>query len=243
VRLPATADQPAQEARQTLEVTGADIDGLVLATGSGGFVRGRVVSEDGTPVPGLDRLTVRARPLTPAARTSTLAVSGNGHVNPDGTFEIRGVLGPAVLTIGTLTGDWTLKAVEFNGRDIADDPIELPHGAAATGVRLVLTNRPTRIHGALLNEAQQPADGTIVIFPEEMSRWREDARSVRAVRPNQRGEFAIVGLPAGRYLVAAVDYVQDGQWYDPQFLADLRDRAERLTLADAESKRLDLTIR
>ena len=55
-----------------IQVAGSDIDGLVIVTGSGGTVRGQVASDDGTPVPGVDRLVVRARPLTWAARMSTL---------------------------------------------------------------------------------------------------------------------------------------------------------------------------
>ena len=150
-----------------------------------------------------------------------------------------------MLSIGTLTGDWTLKAVEINrnGRNLADDPIEVPHGQTLSGVRVVLTNRPTHVRGGLLDEKQQPAEGTVVIFPEDTSRWREDSRTVRSARPDQKGEFSIKGLPAGKYLIAAVDYVQDGQWYDPDFLAELRPRAERLTLAEAESKRIDLTVK
>jgi hypothetical protein len=147
-----------------------------------------------------------------------------------------------VLSIGTLTGDWTLKSVELNGRNLADDPIDVRHGETLNGVRVVLTNRPTHLRGALLDEQKQPADGTVVVFPEETSRWREDSRTVRAARPDQRGEFWIKGLPAGKYLIAAVDYVQDGQWYDPDFLADLRPGAQRLSLAEAESKRIDLTV-
>lgn len=243
VRTAAGNDQPAQEARQMIQVAGADIDGLVIVVGSGGTVRGQVASDDGTPVPGVDRLVVRARSLTWAARTSTLAFSGNGRVNADGTFELKALIGPVVLTIGTLTGDWTLKAVELNGRNLADDPIDVPHGATMSGVRVVLTNRPTHVRGGLLDEKQQPAEGTVVIFPEETSRWREDSRTVRAARPDQHGEFSIKGLPAGKYLIAAVDYVQDGQWYDPEFLAELRPRAERLSLAEAESKRIDLTVK
>jgi len=242
VRVPAATDQPAQEARQTIQVAGIDIDGLVIVTGSGGTIRGQVASDDGTPVAGLDRLSVRARPLRWAARSSTLGGSGTGRVNADGTFELKAVVGPVVLSIGTLTGDWTLRSVELNGRHLADDPIDVPHGETLHGVRVVLTNRPTLLRGALLNEKKQPADGTVVIFPEETSRWREDSRTIRAVRPDQRGEFSIKGLPAGRYLIAAVDYVQDGQWYDPEFLADLRPRAQRLSLAEAESKRIDLTV-
>jgi hypothetical protein len=156
---------------------------------------------------------------------STLGSSGNGRVNADGTFELKWLMGPVVLSIGTLTGDWTLKSAELEGHDLADDTIEVPHAETMGGVRIVLTKRPTHVRGGLLDEKQQPADGTVVIFPEETSRWREDSRTVRAVRPDQHGKFSIKGLPAGRYLIAAVDYVQDGQWYDPEFLADLRLRA------------------
>jgi hypothetical protein len=241
VRSPAASDQPAQEARQTIQVAG-DIDGLVIVTGSGGTVRGHVVSDDGTPIAGVDRLSVRARPLTWAARSSTLGGSGTGRVNADGTFELKAVVGPVVLSIGTLTGDWMLKSVELNGRNLADDPIDVRHGETLTGVRVVLTNQPTRLGGVLLDEKKQPADGTVVVFPEETSRWREDSRTVRAARPDQRGEFSIKGLPAGKYLIAAVDYVQDRQWYDPEFLADLRPRAQPLSLAEAESKRIELTV-
>jgi Carboxypeptidase regulatory-like domain len=243
VRSAAANDQPAQEARQMIQVAGIDIDGLVIVTGSGGTVRGQVASGDGSPVPGVDRLVVRARPLTWAARRSTLASSGNGRVNADGTFELKAVVGPVVLSIGTLTGHWTLKSVELNGRNLADDPIDVRHGETLNGVRVVLTNRPTQVRGGLLDEKQQPAEGTVVIFPEDTSRWREDSRTIRSARPDQHGEFSIKGLPAGKYLIAAVDYVQDGQWYDPEFLADLRPRAERLSLAEAESKRIDLTVK
>lgn len=147
-----------------------------------------------------------------------------------------------MLSIATLTGDWTLKSVEVNGRDLADDPIALRHDERLDDVRVVLTNQPTHLLGALLNQEKQPAEGTVVVFPEETSRWREDSRTIRVARPDQRGEFSIKGLPAGHYLIAAVDYVQDGQWYDPEFLAELRRRAQRLSLTEAESKRIDVIV-
>lgn len=239
----AVNDQPPQEARQMIEVAGADIQDLVVVTGSGGTLRGHIVSDDGTPVPGVERLAVRARSLTPVPWMSKLGSAGNGRVNADGTFELKWLWGPVVLSIGTLAGDWTLKAVEVNGRNVADDPIEVRHGETLNGVRFVLTTRPTHVRGGLLDEKQQPAEGTVVIFPEDASRWREESRTVRAARPDQKGEFSFKGLPVGKYLIAAVDYVQDGQWYDPEFLAELRPRAERLSLGEAESKRIDLTVR
>jgi hypothetical protein len=37
--------------------------------------------------------------------------------------------------------------------------------------------------------------------------------------------------------------VQEGQWNDPELLEGLKPRAERVNLAEAESKRVDLTLR
>ena len=243
VRVAGTPDRPSQEARQTIQVAGADIDGLVVVTGSGGTIRGQVVSNDGSPIPGIDRLAMRARPLVGAGRVSTLTSVENGRISADGTFELKGLLGPVVLSIRALTGDWTLATIELNGRGIADGPIEVAHGETMSGVRVVLTNQPTYVRGGLVDEKQQTAEGTVVIFPDDASRWREDARTIRTARPDQQGEFSIKGLPPGNYLIAAVDHVQDGQWYDPEFLSDLRSRAERLTLVEAEQKRLDVIIR
>jgi hypothetical protein len=239
VRVPARNDQPAQELQQTLSVSGVDIEGLVLVAGSGGNVRGRITTDDGSPLPpNVDRLAVRARSLLPGTRPPASATAGK-----DGAFEMKGLFGPVLLTVAFLSGDWTLKAIEVDGRDIADDPIEVPHGGIISDVRVVLTNRPTIVRGGLTDDKRQPADGTVVIFAEESSRWREDSRTVRSTRPDQNGEFSITGLPAGNYLIAALEYVQEGQWNDPEFLDGLKSRAERMTLAEGERKRVELTLR
>ena len=125
----------------------------------------------------------------------------NGRVRSDGSFEVQGFPSDTVLSIGPLPGDWTLKAIEVEGRDFADCPLPVEHGATLSGVRIVLTsrpttlrgvlrdekqkpaeetlsgvrvvltNRPTHVRGGLLDEKQQPADGTVVIFPEDTPRW------------------------------------------------------------------------
>jgi hypothetical protein len=61
--------------------------------------------------------------------------------------------------------------------------------------------------------------------------------------PRSAGLFTFKGLPAGDYLLVALDYVQEGQWNDPEFLDGLKARAERLAIADAESKQMDLVVR
>jgi hypothetical protein len=62
-------------------------------------------------------------------------------------------------------------------------------------------------------------------------------------RPDQQGRYEIRGLPPGEYLAVALDYIQDGHWNDPEFLSELRTRAERFTIADGEARQMDLVVR
>jgi hypothetical protein len=50
------------------------------------------------------------------------------------------------------------------------------------------------------------------------------------------------GLPPGDYFLSVVEVVQQGEWFDPRFLDDLRRRAARVTLRDGEHKSLNLGL-
>ena len=244
IRTPARGDQPAQEGNLVINVAGADLEGLSLVAGGGAIVRGQVVTDDGSPLPaGIERMQVRP-PFTPgSSRVTSIPSPDNGRVRSDGTFEVRGFPADTVLSIGPLPGDWTLKAVEVDGRDVTDYPLPVEHGATLSGVRIVLTSRPTVLRGVLRDEKRNPAEGTVIVFAADSARRREGSRAIRVTRPDQRGWFTFTGLPAGDYLLIALDYVLEGQWQDPEFLDGLKPRARRVSLADAESKQVDLVVR
>ena len=122
-------------------------------------------------------------------------------------------------------------------------PLPIEHGKTLSGVRVVLTSRPTIVRGALRDEKQNPAEGTIVVFADDSAKWREGSRAIRTARLDQRGLFTFKGLPAGDYFMVALDSVQEGQWYDPEFLEGQKGRARRVAIADAESKQVDLVLR
>lgn len=244
IRAAARGNEPAQEGQVTINVAGTDVESVSLVAGAGGTVRGEVLTDDGSPLPaGFDRMQVRP-PFNPNARMMiSMLHPDNGRVQSDGSFEVKGVLSDTVLSIGPLTGEWTLKAIEIEGRDMADLPLPIEHGKTLSGVRVVLTSRPTTLRGALRDERQNPAEGTVIVFAEDSAKWREGSRTIRATRLDQRGLFTFKGLPAGDYFLAALDSVQEGQWYDPEFLEELKGRARRVAIADAESKQVDLVLR
>jgi hypothetical protein len=68
------------------------------------------------------------------------------------------------------------------------------------------------------------------------------SRFIAADRPDQQGRFRVGGLPGGRYLVTAVDYLETGTERDPELLTRLRERAVLLTLEEGETKDIDLKL-
>jgi len=69
------------------------------------------------------------------------------------------------------------------------------------------------------------------------------SRRILQTRPAQDGKFIFKNLPPGDYLLAAVTEVEQGQWFDPAFLAQLVDASAKITLGDGEKKVQDIRIR
>jgi len=57
------------------------------------------------------------------------------------------------------------------------------------------------------------------------------------------GTFTFNNLMPGQYLLAAVDDVGPGEWFDPALLQRLAGSATRVALAERDQKTQDLVIR
>jgi len=164
-------------------------------------------------------------------------------IKPDWTVDWVGVTGPRVIRATRLPPGWWMKAVMRGDRDVTDDVIELTHGQIVKDLTVVLDNRPTEIAGiARDSKGAVAGDYTVIAFSPDVRHWRPETRFVRAVRPDHAGGFNVVALPPGDYLIAAVTYVEQGQWLDPEYLESLRSRARKVTLEAAQPLMLELTL-
>ena len=82
----------------------------------------------------------------------------------------------------------------------------------------------------------------MLVFASDASKWWEESRWIRAVRPDQQGRYEVRGLPAGDYLAVALSYVEDGMWNDPEYLESIRRYAQKLTLNEGDSQSPALTL-
>jgi hypothetical protein len=223
---------------------GEDVADLFITTGRGAIVTGQVRLEGRTDrVAHGGSITIMPYSADPAIPMMAVATSpGNGLVDESGRFEIRGVNGSVVFRARTSMG-WSVKAVTLNGIDVTDLPFDAKPGMTVTGMEVVLSNQQTRLTGIVHDSRGNPIkDYALVIFPNEIRPGTIATRFIKSVRPDQEGRYETRGLPAGTYLAAVVESLEQGAEWDPVFRRQIRDRAQRFSLSEGQNLSLDLQL-
>jgi carboxypeptidase family protein len=227
------SDGPSEIASLPVVVGDDDLTGLTLVTERPARIQGRFVVEAGATRPLPDDLEVTAM----AARVNgTLVSRGTGS-----SFVLEEVTEPFFLRIGVPQG-WVVTRVEIGGVDVTDArSIAVPLGQQ-TDARIAISDRVSDVAGTV-TAAGKPAAARLVIFAADQTKWGFPSRFVRETTTDAKGRFRVTGLPASdRYLAVAVDYLEDSEHNDPEFLERVRDMALAFPLGDTEARTLDLPL-
>jgi hypothetical protein len=225
-------DGPTENGSVPVVVVNDDVSGNTIVTGRPATMKGRFVA-DGGVVGALPKALLVA---TAARAGGTVLASGDG---PD--FELDELSEPFTLKVEYLPDEWTVKAIVVDGADVTDAKLSLAANQEARA-QVVLTNRVTSVTGTVTDDGR-PAKAAVVVFAADSSKWSYPSRFVRTASADESGRFRMNGLPpAERYLAVAADYVEDGEHYDPEFLERIRSAAIEFSLADAETRALELKV-
>ena len=237
--------QPSQErefATTNVNVTGEDILGMIVVGTRGAKATGTISYGGAAKPEGTAAIRVTAPPVD--VDSNPMPMFGGSNVKDTGAFEVDGLVGQRVFRAANLPKGWILKSVKVSGEDVTDKGVEFKPGEDVSGIEIELTNRTTSITGAVTDNSGQPQkDYTVVVFAEDQAKWTMPlTRWTSSSRPDQEGRFKFANLPPGAYLAIAVEYVAQGEWSDPEWLARAAKKATRFTLDEGAVKALDLKL-
>jgi hypothetical protein len=241
-----TSGSPAPPQREfattNVSVTGDDVTGLVLMGTRGATASGTLRFEGGITPDGITNIRV-STPSTDADGTPVPSF-GLGQVKDTGAFEVESLVGGHLFRVQNLPRGWTLKRVTLNGEDVTDRGIDFKPGEDVNGLEIELTNRATTVTGTVASsKGDAVKDYTVVIFASDQQKWAlPQNRWTTSSRPNQDGQFRVQNLPPGDYFAIAVEYVAQGEWQDPDWLARAAKTATAFSLGDGATKNLDLKL-
>ena len=166
-----------------------------------------------------------------------------GHPDDRGGFRTPGVPpGRYVVRVSGLPlPGWTFNGARFQGRDIADAPLEMT-GDDVEGVVLAFTDRPASIAGAVQSGTGADGGAIVAAYPTDEDAWidaGESPRRIKIARAGRDGTFTIASLPAGEYYVIAVRD-EPANWQDPAFLRSLATRAQHVRAIDGQRTTISL---
>jgi hypothetical protein len=241
------APEPAQAqalwATTEVDVNGQDVSGIRLTLEPGMRVSGQVAFDGTTPRPDLSGARISLSPILSGASVAVVTPP----VQPDaqGRFTVDNVTPGRYrwAVIWPAAGSWSLKSATAQRRETIDAGLDVRPGESIADAVLTMSDRSTTIQGTLQDTSGRPAaDYFIVVYARDRVLQTPPSRRVSMVRPASDGSFTLRDLPPGDYLVAAATDLEQGEWRDPAFLAQLVPASIPLTLAEGETKRQDIRI-
>ena len=241
----AAPNTPPEMAVMPITVDGVDLTNVTLTTTPGWSIAGQIATEAGTPPQAPPAgFSVSATPVDPDTAPDPQANRDpdGGRVLTDWSVRVSGIYG-AVRVHARVPDGWWVTSIVHEGQDLLDAPAEMRSGETLTGVRIVVSDRPTSVRGRLVDDKGAPIAGaTVVVFARDPQKWFEESRWVRAARPDQQGNYRVEGLPPGEYLAVALEYVEEGTWNDAAFIESLRPHGEPFTLTEGEARTVTLKL-
>jgi hypothetical protein len=231
-------------------VDGADVDGIVIPLRAGTTLRGRLVTDDGSPAPARDarvflypRQDSNAPPLIPPM----------ARVDADGRFDVRGAFGRMLVSlslgaaaaagssatespsVSATTGGpsqpprrWTVKAIYVDGQDVADSLLDFDRGDI--DAEILLTSRIAEVRGTVTwSPRDDGARPRVYVFSADPDHWIQPTRRMREMVVGEDGRFRIAAVPPGdRYLAVAVEGTPTRVSWTPELLKALSSSATAL---------------
>ncbi len=240
-----TAAAEPEFASVPVSVAGQNVTGLVITTGRGVTISGRVIFDKvnpelpAPPMIGQRPPTVMFSTTDPSMSMGLGMIADNGVIDADGRFELKGINGRGTLSVmGTASA---VKLVTVDGVPITDTPHEFK--GTTGGIEITLTNAVTTLTGSVTAAGRGAIkDYVVAVLPANLRDGESPRRFIRATRPDQDGKFIIKGLPAGDYFAAAVESLEQGGQWDPAFQDLVKPRATRFRLNEGQNLAIELRL-
>lgn len=234
--------QPPTMAVADVSVNGVDVTDVVLQPQVPVTVTGRLVG-DPTTLSRLDPSRVRLNlvPLAPV-------MFGGPATAPQpaaADFTFQATTFPGVVAVRQLampTG-FIISAVRLDGREVTRS-FEVSAGAPPGALEVEVTASTAKLAVTVANARSEPqTDRQVMVFPEDEATWGAQLPGHGASgRTNDEGRYETPVLLPGSYYVTLADDLQPGDNNDPEVLAALRSRAQRVIVHEGDTTAVGLQV-
>jgi hypothetical protein len=187
---------------------------------------------------------VRVLPLPVEPDMASMGLNDvNGVVADDGRFTITDAAGD-VFFVAAVPPGWSVREVTLEGEDITYTPYDLSGKSTISGLRIVVTDRLTKIAGRVVDDQGQPVNDYVVVMQPAGSMERGAPRFfIHVVRPDQDGRFRLEGAPPARYVATAIESLEEGRQFVHEFQESLLQSGREIDVSAGGAVEVSLELR
>jgi len=236
-----TRDGKQESGSVIVEVGNEDLQNVFIVLGNGAEVSGKIVVE-GQSTQAIEPRQIRVT-LVPDAGPMMGGFFGGGpqETKDDLTFTQNVAEGSMRFNVNLPTGNFYVKSIRMEGRDVTDQAVEFKNNDRFHGVEVVISSQGGQLSGVVRKEegGEVLRGATVVVFPSDPER-QSKSRFVKTVQTDQQGSFDAKGLVPGEYLVCALLTHEAGAETDVSYLKEIEKLGKRVELVAGAAKTQDL---
>jgi hypothetical protein len=230
----APAETPGYATKLTpVEISGSDVDGLVISMSPGVPVAGRVRFE-GQPLSAADLNRLQVSVISPdKLLTSYSKVTG------DATFRFDNLAPHEYrISVSGLPAGFFVKEARLGGLDALRSPVQISE-REANGLNVVISSNVAAVDGTVTNDKLEPVAASVVVLIPD--RERDRIELFQRVNADRTGHFNFASVPPGNYRAFAWEALEPYAYFDPELLRQVEQRAKSVQLTESSKQTLTLT--
>jgi 5-hydroxyisourate hydrolase-like protein (transthyretin family) len=229
-----TANSASGEGFVSFILGDADID-LTIPTTPTFDIRGRIIVEGGTlSAAALEALHITLRRDPPRGEA---VIPSYSTALPDGSFTIPASAGDYRINMAPILNVtpsrfpsplWAslqaayVKSMRLGTADILNAPLHLDRQPSAT-LEVVIAMDAGELEGQVLKDGREPAaDASVFLLPN----LRRRNELYQTTNTDAAGRFHFDHVPPGDYKVFSWEEIEDGAWYDAEFMKGVESRGK-----------------
>lgn len=241
------------EGSVTFQLPDADIGNLTVPTTPNFEIQGRMVLEgepNSAALLGSLQITLRSE----APRKELPSIGLYSTVLPNGSFSVSAPAGDYRLNIDPLLNSIPprvsitslpaalqnayVKSIRLGNTDVLNGPLHI-EGKPSSSLEVVIGRNAGAIDGQVVTDRQTPVgDASVVLVP--VVRRRIDL--YRSASTDATGRFHFDHVPPGDYKVLSWEEVEDGAWYDADFLRAVENRGTPVRILEGRTEAVRIEV-
>jgi hypothetical protein len=219
---------------QTLVVPDHSLENVVLGAHREAVIQGKVV------VDGDAKVTLEAFPINLSSSEGVAVMPVFGHADKTGAFTLEGVTPAAYdLTLSLSPAGTYLRSVMFNGREALGQVLDCSAITSGT-LGIVLGTDGGKVEARVSRDDKPAPNATVVLVPADPS--RRFPATVRQGVSDETGHIALNDVPPGDYLAFAWEEVEDGVWFDADFVKAAQGHAVKVQVGPKGNEEIQLKL-